>query len=45
MISIALGPIGGLFATGSGDMKSRIWRMSKSGTGVPALGERLKKDE
>lgn len=29
VISIALGPVGGLFATGSGDQKSRIWRVSR----------------
>lgn len=29
VISIALGPTGGLFATGSGDMKARVWRVSR----------------
>ena len=29
VISIAMGPTGGLFATGSGDMKARVWRVSR----------------
>ena len=29
VISIAMGPVGGLFATGSGDQKARIWRISR----------------
>lgn len=30
VISIAMGPTGGLFATGSGDFKARIWRVFRA---------------
>jgi hypothetical protein len=36
VISVALAPVGGLFATGSGDSRARIWRVSASGMGLPA---------
>ena len=35
MISIGLGPTGGIFATGSGDQKARIWRVSKALPAAP----------
>ncbi|KAJ3018599.1 general transcription repressor [Thoreauomyces humboldtii] len=37
VISVALGSVGGLFATGSGDLKARIWRVSATPPSGPQL--------
>ncbi|KAJ1539764.1 general transcription repressor, partial [Nowakowskiella sp. JEL0078] len=36
VISVALAPVAGLFATGSGDNTARLWRVSTEGPLVPA---------
>src|SRR5262249_55086906 len=46
VISVALAPVGGLFATGSGDWRARIWRVSADRTGsVPAGPSPLRQQE
>ncbi|KAI8901863.1 WD40-repeat-containing domain protein [Globomyces pollinis-pini] len=37
VISVAVGPIGGVFATGSGDQKARIWRVSRMPVSTPPV--------
>ena len=39
MISVALSSSGGLFATGSGDCKARIWRLSVANSGSPPTSQ------
>ena len=37
VISVALAPVGGLFATGSGDQRVRVWRVSADREGMGNL--------
>ncbi|KAJ3413492.1 general transcription repressor [Chytridiales sp. JEL 0842] len=46
VISVALAPSGGLFATGSGDSRARIWRVyNAGGQGLPAGPGGVRKKE